>query len=96
MRRPGTVAALALLAALTAACATAPSRRASWVTTGGAPAERADVQAAAKRCEPRVDAPTRPGLYRGTVEWGVAMLDCLREAGFVLIYENPAEISPAG
>ena len=93
--RPETVAALALLATLAAGCATTSSRRATWYTTSGAPADGEAVRAAAKRCEPQADAPTRAGPYRGTVEWGVAMVECLREAGFVLIYENPEEISPA-
>ena len=95
MRLSEPLAALALVATLAAGCATTSSRQASWYTTGGAPADRAAVQAAAKSCEPRADAPTRAGPYRGTVEWGVAMLDCLREKGFVLVYENPEEISPA-
>jgi hypothetical protein len=64
------------------------------VTEDGKPVERTAVQAAAKTCEPKIAAPTRAGLYKGTVEWGVAMLDCLRESGYVLIYEDPHEISP--
>ena len=60
----------------------------------GKPVERAAVQAAAKACEPKIAAPTRAGLYKGTVEWGVAMLDCLRESGYVLIYEDVHEIVP--
>jgi hypothetical protein len=94
MRCLETTAALVLLATLAAGCATTRSRQASWVTTAGAPADREAVRAAAKRCEPRVDAPTRSGPYRGTIEWGVAMVECLREAGFVLVYEDPEEISP--
>jgi hypothetical protein len=95
MRSTRTLAALALLAALAAGCTPAPKRQASWYTAAGAPADREAVRAAAKRCEPKVAAPTRGGLYHGTVEWGVAMLDCLRGEGFVLVYEDPEEISPA-
>lgn len=87
-------AALAVLSIVTG-CAPTPKREASWYTASGAPADREAVRAAAKRCEPKVAAPTRPGLYRGTVAWGVAMLDCLRAEGFVLVYENPEEIAPA-
>jgi hypothetical protein len=91
MRIVGSLTACALLAL---ACAPAPKRQARWVTEDGKPVERAAVQAAAKVCEPKIAEPTRAGLYKGTVEWGVAMLDCLRESGYVLIYEDPHEIAP--
>jgi hypothetical protein len=89
------LAALTLLSALAAACAPAPKRQAAWYTASGELADRKAVRAAADRCEPKVARPTRPGIFRGTVEWGIAMLDCLREEGFVLVYEDPAEIAPA-
>jgi hypothetical protein len=88
-------AVLALLAVLAAACTPAPKRAAHWVTASGAPADRETLRAAIKTCEPTIPLRTEPGVFKGSAQWGVAMLDCLREAGYVLIYEDPSEISPA-
>ncbi|HVH06503.1 MAG TPA: hypothetical protein VNE71_10945 [Myxococcota bacterium] len=87
-------AGLALLAVAAAACTPAPKRDAHWVTASGAPADREVMGAAIKTCEPTIPQRTRPGVFKGSVQWGVAMLDCLREAGYVLIYDDPSKISP--
>ena len=86
---------LVLLAACAAACTPAPRRETHWVTTDGAPADRAALGAAAKTCEGQVGIRTRPGAFKGSAQWGVAMLDCLREAGYVPMYQDPNETSPA-
>ena len=85
------LACAAIAAVLAAGCASAPQREVGWVTTAGAPAEREVVRAAARECEKHVAVRTRTGPFKGSVEWGLAMLDCLREAGYVQAYVDPTE-----
>jgi hypothetical protein len=80
-----------LLAGLAAGCTPAPKREVRWVTTSGAPVERDVVRAAANECEKHIAVRTRTGPFKGSVEWGLAMLDCLREAGYVQAYADPNE-----
>lgn len=94
MRSFRALASPVLVAALVAACAVPPERKASWYTRDGKPVAPDAVRAASKSCEADVGAATSGGAYRSTVEWGVAMLDCMRAKGFVLVYENPEELAP--
>lgn len=94
MRIPSALAACALLAFLAIACTPAPKKQASWYKPDGTPADREAVRAAAKRCEPKISMAAQPGLFKGSVAWGVAMLDCLRAEGYVLVYEDPKQIEP--
>jgi hypothetical protein len=82
---------VSLLAALSCACAQTTPREVQWVTTGGAPVSRDVVRAAARECESHIAVRTRTGPFKGSVEWGLAMLDCLREAGYVQAYADPHE-----
>ena len=94
MRIPSALAACALLALVASACtpAPAPKKQANWYKPDGTPADREAVRAAAKRCEPKISMASQPGLFKGSVAWGVAMLDCLRAEGYVLVYEDPKQI----
>jgi hypothetical protein len=70
------------------ACSQTSSTRARWHTTEGKPADPAAVRAAGTRCRERVHVHTRSGPGEN-VEWGLAMVDCLREEGFVLVTDDP-------
>jgi hypothetical protein len=91
---PLPLAGFALLALFAVACTPAPRREAHWVTTTGQPVDRAALRAAATECESHVAVRTRTGPFKGSVEWGLAMLDCLREAGYVQAYDDPNEKAP--
>lgn len=82
-----TLAAFALLA-----CTQTSSTRAHWHTTDGKPADPAALRAARDRCRERVQVTTRSGPG-DNVEWGLAMVDCLRGEGFVRIVDDP-ELAP--
>jgi len=74
------------------ACSQTSSTRAHWHTTDGKPADPAALRAARDRCRERVQVTTRSGPG-DNVEWGLAMVDCLRGEGFVRIVDDP-ELAP--
>jgi hypothetical protein len=79
--------ALAILAL--GACSQTSSTRGRWLTTAGQPADPAALRAASTRCRERVKmVVTRAGPGESQ-EWGLAMLDCLRGEGFVVVTDDP-------
>jgi hypothetical protein len=80
------LAALAALVLL--ACSQTSSTRARWHTLDGRPADSAALRAASSLCRERVQVATRAGPGEN-VEWGLAMVDCLRGEGFVLVTDDP-------
>jgi hypothetical protein len=88
------LAAMALIAfALASGCAGGGSTRARWVKLDGAPADEAEIQAAGQRCEKKVPRYSQSRARWASVEWGVAMVDCLKAEGYVLA---PEEDGPLG
>lgn len=85
---PARALPFALAALAVAACSQTTSTRGRWVTAAGKPADPAAVRAAGTRCRERVQVVSRSGPGEN-VEWGVAMLDCLRSEGFVLVSDDP-------
>jgi hypothetical protein len=81
-------AAVGLLLGLAACGTTSTPTRARWYTLEGAEADPAAVRAAAARCrESRI---VRDHAGPGNnVEFGLAMLDCLRGEGFVRVTDDP-------
>jgi hypothetical protein len=81
---------LALAALAVAGCQSKSSTKASWYTLDGQLADRATVKAAGARCREKVDVRTTSGRRRASLEWGLAMLDCMKAEGFVLLEAEPA------
>jgi hypothetical protein len=82
------VRAALVAALLLCACAQTTSTRARWYTRDGQPADPVALRSARDRCRERVQVPTRSGPGEN-VEWGLAMLDCLRAEGFVRVTDDP-------
>jgi hypothetical protein len=80
---------LALLLVALAACTQTTSSRARWHTKDGKPADPAALRAASARCREKVQVATRSGPG-DNVEWGMGMVDCLSDEGFVLVTDDPA------
>jgi hypothetical protein len=78
---------LLLAAAILCACASTPPIRTVWYGRDGKPADPAALRAARDVCRDRVHVATRSGPGEN-VEWGLAMIDCLREQGFVQVTED--------
>ena len=76
-----------LAAAVVCSCASSTSTRNRWYTRDGKPADPAALQAARDRCRDRVQIATRSGPGEN-VEWGLAMVDCMRDEGFVAVTEE--------
>jgi hypothetical protein len=80
---------VAFAASALLACSQTSSTRSHWHTTDGQPADPAALRAARDRCRERVQVGIRAGAGEN-VEWGLAMVDCLRGEGFVRIVDDPA------
>jgi hypothetical protein len=79
---------LAVAALVLGACSQTTSTRGRWLTTDGKPADPAALRAASTRCRERVQVVSRAGPGESQ-EWGLAMLDCLRGEGFVVVTDDP-------
>jgi len=72
------------LAVWLAGCASETgSTRARWVTTDGAPADPAAVEAAGALCEERVSGQLQSRERWDSLAWGVAIVECMEGEGFV-------------
>jgi hypothetical protein len=78
---------LLLAGAVLCACATSTPTRSRWYGRDGKPADASALRAARDRCRDRVQIATRSGPGEN-VEWGLAMIDCMREEGFVQVTED--------
>jgi hypothetical protein len=76
-----------LATATLSACASSTETRTVWYGRDGKAADPAALRAARDRCRDRVQIATRSGPGEN-VEWGLAMLDCMREEGFVQVTED--------
>lgn len=81
----------ALAALALGACSQTTSTRGRWVTTDGKPADPAARRAASARCKEKVQVVSRAGPGESQ-EWGLAMLDCLRGEGFVLVTDDDPDL----
>ena len=81
----------ALAALALGACSQTTSTRSHWVTTDGKPADPAARSAAGARCREKVQVVSRAGPGESQ-EWALAMLDCLRGEGFVLVTDDDPDL----
>jgi hypothetical protein len=78
---------LLLAGAILCSCATSTPTRTVWYGRDGKAADPTALRAARDRCRDRVQIASRSGPGEN-VEWGLAMLDCLRAEGFVQVTED--------
>jgi hypothetical protein len=83
---------LAFAVLVLGACSQTTSTRGRWVTTDGKPADPAARSAAGARCRERVQVVSRAGPGESQ-EWALAMLDCLRGEGFVLVTDDDPDLA---
>ena len=84
------LATLLLAAAVLCSCAPSTHTRSRWYDRDGKPADPTALRAARDRCRDRVQIATRSGPGEN-VEWGLAMVDCMRDEGFVAVTEEAPE-----
>ncbi|MDH3684599.1 MAG: hypothetical protein OEP95_00150 [Myxococcales bacterium] len=84
----------ALLLAL--GCASETGSRAHWVRIDGTTPPQPELRAAARRCEEKVEHPTQSRARWNSVEWGVAMVDCLEDEGFVMVPKEDGSLGEGG
>jgi len=77
-------------------CATETGSRAHWVRIDGTTPPRAELQAARVRCEEQVKRPTQSRARWNSVEWGVAMVDCLKGEGYVMVPKEDGSLGEGG
>ncbi len=81
--------AVLLLAAVIGACAAkAPSTQVVWTKTDGSVAAQADLEVAAAACyaETGEEGDQYTGRF-ASIEWATAVLDCMKEKGFLRVEE---------
>jgi hypothetical protein len=83
-----TAARLLVYTLVLCACAQTTATRSRWYTRDGQPADPAALRSARDRCRERVQVPSRAGPGENA-EWGLAMVECLRDEGFVRITDDP-------
>jgi hypothetical protein len=77
-------------------CASDGGTRAHWVRLDGSTPPRAELQAARVRCEGKVPRVTQSRARWNSVEWGVAMVDCLEDEGYVMVPVEDGALGEGG
>ena len=77
-------------------CASDGGTRAHWVRIDGTTPPQAELQAAASRCEEKVPRATGSRARWNSVEWGVAMVDCLEDEGYVMVPKEDGSLGEGG
>ena len=90
------LAVLAALIVFVLGCASETGSRAHWVRLDGTTPPQAELRAAADRCEAKVPRATQSRARWNSVEWGVAMIDCLKVEGYVMVPKEDGALGEGG
>lgn len=85
---PSAIRLLLFSALVLCGCAQTTSTRSRWLTRDGQPADPAALRSARDLCREQVQVRTRSGPG-DNVEWGLAMVECLTEKGFIRVTDDP-------